>query len=81
YFHVPYRAMLPKEVDQLLVAGRCIGGDKTSHAAVRNMMCCAVSGQGAGVAAAISVKTDRPLDQLDIGAVQAELKRQGARIH
>jgi len=27
------------------------------------------------------VKTDRPLDQLDIGAVQAELKRQGARIH
>jgi ribulose 1,5-bisphosphate synthetase/thiazole synthase len=81
YFHLPYRALLPKEVDNLLVAGRCIGGDKTSHAAVRNMMCCAVGGQGAGVAAAISVKTDRPLDLVDITAVQAELKRQGARIH
>ncbi|MEJ0064339.1 MAG: FAD-dependent oxidoreductase [Caulobacteraceae bacterium] len=81
YFHIPYRALLPKEVDNLLVAGRCIGGDKTSHAAVRNMMCCAVGGQGAGVAAAISAATDRPLDLIDIGAVQAELKRQGARIH
>jgi len=81
YFHVPYRALLPKNVENLLVAGRCIGGDKTSHAAVRNMMCCAVGGQGAGVAAAISAATDQPLDQLDIAALQTELKRQGARIH
>jgi len=81
YFHVPYRALLPKGVENLLVAGRCIGGDKVSHAAVRNMMCCAVGGQGAGVAAAISVKTGAALDALDIGLVQAELKRQGARIH
>jgi ribulose 1,5-bisphosphate synthetase/thiazole synthase len=81
YFHVPYRALLPQGVDNLLVAGRCIGGDKTSHAAVRNMMCCAVSGQGAGVAAAISAATDTPFDKLDIAKVQTELKRQGARIH
>ena len=81
YFHLPYRALLPKGVDNLLVAGRSIGGDKTSHAAVRNMMCCAVAGQGAGVAAAISAATGQALDQLDIRRVQAELKRQGARIH
>jgi ribulose 1,5-bisphosphate synthetase/thiazole synthase len=81
YFHVPYRALLPQGVDNLLVAGRSIGGDKTSHAAVRNMMCCAVAGQGAGVAAAISIATDTALDQLDIGRVQAELRRQGARLH
>jgi hypothetical protein len=81
YFHVPYRALLPQGVDNLLVAGRSIGGDKTSHAAVRNMMCCAVAGQGAGVAAAISIATDTALDELDIGRVQAELRRQGTRIH
>lgn len=81
YFHVPYRALLPKGIDNLLVAGRSIGGDKTSHAAVRNMMCCAVAGQGAGVAAALSAATGQALDQLDIRRVQAELKRQGARIH
>jgi ribulose 1,5-bisphosphate synthetase/thiazole synthase len=80
YFHVPYRAMLPKDVGNLLVAGRSIGGDKVSHAAVRNMMCCAVSGQGAGTAAAVSVKTDRAFDRLDMDALQAELRRQGARL-
>ncbi len=80
YFHVPYRALVPKGVGNLLVAGRSIGGDKISHAATRNMMCCAVSGQGAGVAAAISVKTGRGFHDIDITAVQAELRRQGARI-
>jgi hypothetical protein len=81
YFHVPYRSLVPKGIGNLLVAGRSIGGDKTSHAAVRNMMCCAVSGQGAGVAAALSVRRDEPFERLDIAAVQLELKRQGARIH
>jgi hypothetical protein len=81
YFHVPYRSLLPKGVSGLIVGGRCIGGDKVSHAAVRNMMCCAVSGQGAGTAAAISVKTGQPFDRLDVRSVQAELVRQGARIH
>jgi len=81
YFHVPYRSLVPKGIDGLLVAGRSIGGDKVSHAAVRNMMCCAVSGQGAGVAAAVSIKTGKPFASLDIQAVQAELRRQGARIH
>lgn len=80
YFHVPYRSLVPQGVQGLLVAGRSIGGDKVSHAAVRNMMCCAVSGQGAGVAAAMAVKHDQPFDRIDIGQVQAELRRQGARL-
>ena len=41
------------------MAGRCVAGDKTSHAAMRNMMACTVSGQGAGVAAAVSVQTGK----------------------
>lgn len=80
YFHLPYRAMLPKRVQNLLVAGRSIGGDRDSHAAVRNMMCCAVSGQGAGIAAAISLKSNAACHDVDIRLVQKELLRQGARI-
>ncbi len=80
YFQVPYRAMLPKVVRNLLVTGRSIGGDRDSHAAVRNMMCCAVSGQGAGTAAAVSLKTNSGFDTVDLAAVQKELLRQGARI-
>lgn len=79
YFHVPYRALVPKGVGNLIVAGRSIGGDKVSHASVRNMMCCTVSGQGAGVAAAVSLRLAQPFDRLDVGAVQVELTRQGAR--
>jgi len=79
YWQVPYRALVPKGVANLLVAGRCIGGDKISHASARNMMCCAVSGQGAGVAAAVSLRRDEALDQLNIRALQTELARQGAR--
>ena len=79
YWQVPYRALLPKRVGNLLVAGRCIGGDKMSHASARNMMCCAVGGQGAGAAAAVSIQRDEPLDQLNIAALHQELARQGAR--
>jgi hypothetical protein len=77
---VPYRAMLPKNFSNLLVTGRNIGGDKDSHCAVRNMMCCAVSGQGAGVAAALSLKTNQTVHDVDIKLVQKELLRQGVRI-
>lgn len=81
YFHVPYRSMLPLGVKNLIVTGRTIGGDKVSHAAVRNMMCCAVAGQGAGVAAALAVKTGCGFAEGDLTAVQRELLRQGARIN
>lgn len=55
YFQIPYGILVP-DVDNLLVAGRCVSGDMVSHAATRNMMCCTVTGQAAGVAAAISIK-------------------------
>ncbi len=80
YFQIPYRSLLPKKVKNLLVAGRAIGGDRVSHAAIRNMSCCAVTGQGAGIAAALSLKSKTDLDQIDIGQVQAELDRQGVRV-
>jgi len=79
YMHVPYRALLPKRVRNLLVAGRAIGGDRIAHAATRNMACCAVTGQGAGIAAAVSLRTGRELDRVDVALVQAELERQGVR--
>ena len=80
YYQVPYRSLVPKRVANLIVAGRSIGGDKVSHASTRNMMCCTVSGQGAGVAAAVSLRTGEPFDRLDVGRVQSELRRQGVRL-
>ncbi|MCL6283158.1 FAD-dependent oxidoreductase [Ruegeria sp. 2012CJ41-6] len=81
YMQIPYRSMLPKGINGLLVAGRSTGGDRIAHAATRNMSCCAVAGQGAGVAAALSLKSNRELDKIDLTAVQAELHRQEVRTH
>lgn len=81
YMQIPYRSMLPRGVKNLLVAGRAIGGDKIAHAATRNMACCAVAGQGAGVAAAVSVKSGGDFDRVDMSSVQRELERQGVRIY
>jgi len=80
YFHVPYGIIVPQEVENLLVVGRAVSGDKISHAATRQMVCCAVTGQGAGVAAAVSIKDDVYCRSVDILKVQNILKKQGVRI-
>jgi len=80
YFQVPYGITVPQKVDNLLVAGRSVAGDKLSHAATRQMMCCTVTGQGVGVAAALSIKENRTCREVNISEVQKALEKQGVRI-
>jgi len=80
YFQVPYGVLVPREVDNLLVAGRCVAGDKVSHASTRNQMCCAVTGQAAGVAAAVSLADGTTTGAVDVSRVQAALENQGVRL-
>jgi len=80
YFQIPFGIILPKKVENLLVAGRCVAGDKISHAATRQMMCCTVTGQGAGIAAAVSLKNNVTCRQVNRSTVQKVLKKQGVRI-
>ncbi len=80
YYQVPYGILVPQQVENLLVAGRCVAGDKISHASVRSMMCCAVTGQGAGVAAAVSVKDAVNVGEVNMDHVQQALVKQGVRI-
>jgi hypothetical protein len=80
YFQVPYRALVPQEIDNLLVAGRCISGDRIAHSAFRNMSCCVVTGQGAGVAAAVSIRDKVTTAQVDLKKVQKCLKKQHVRV-
>jgi len=80
YFQVPLRCMQSPDVDNLLVAGRCVAGDKVSHAAMRNMMACTVTGQAAGTAAAVSIREGTSTHHVPVDAVQRELVQQGVRI-
>jgi hypothetical protein len=81
YFQIPYGITVPRKVENLLVAGRCVAGDKISHTAIRNMMCCTVTGQGAGVAAAVSLKDGVSSSTVNVTKVQRALEKQGVRIY
>lgn len=80
YFQIPYGALLPRGVDGLLVCGRAIDADKFAYATIRNMGACIVTGQGAGVAAALAAERGVPVADVDIGAVQERLRKQGVRV-
>ena len=80
YYQVPFGILVPQRVENLLFAGRCVAGDLISHASVRSMMCCTVTGQGAGVAAAESIKENVDISRIDFQLVQKELKKQNVRI-
>jgi ribulose 1,5-bisphosphate synthetase/thiazole synthase len=81
YFQIPYRNLQPRGIENLLVSGRSTGGDRDSHAATRNMACCAVAGQGAGIAAALSVKSGKSFSAIRVSEIQKELEKQGGRHH
>ena len=52
-YGIPYGALVPRGIENMLVAGRCIGADRAMQASVRVIPGCYVTGQAAGVAAAI----------------------------
>ncbi|MFC1578067.1 FAD-dependent oxidoreductase [Thermodesulfobacteriota bacterium] len=80
YFQVPFGIILPQRVENLLVVGRAVAGDQQSHAATRQMMCCAVTGQGAGIAAALSLHEGVSVAEVDIKKLQSKIQKQGVRI-
>jgi hypothetical protein len=76
-YGVPYRSLLPVEVEGLLVAGRCLSATHDAHASVRSMAQCMAMGEAAGTAAAMSVASDVTPGSLDAGALRARLVKNG----
>jgi hypothetical protein len=78
---IPYRCLVPKNVEDLLVAGKPISTDKTT--VKRFIVSTMVTGQAAGVAAAVCAQSDTTPRQLekDVSRVQEILKKQGAILH
>ncbi len=80
YYTVPYRSLIPKGADNLLVAGRCISSDHGAQASYRIMPTVCTLGQAAGEAAAMAVSADiRPID-IDTAELRARLRKGGAFI-
>lgn len=74
YYGVPYRSLLPKGVEQLLIAGRCVSADSTASGAIRVMPPCMDMGQAAGTAAALAVKEGCSVRQINTSLLQHILK-------
>lgn len=78
-YDIPYRALLPNEIDGLLVAGRCFSATHDAHASCRSMAQMMALGQAAGVAAALSVQQDLLPHELATAPLQDTLTQMGAR--
>jgi len=77
---VPYGALLPERIDGLLAPGRHLSCDATSHSFLREIPQCWLTGQAAGVAAALAAGAGIEPRAVDAGAIRAELRRQGAHL-
>jgi hypothetical protein len=79
-YDIPLRTLLPRDVDRLLVAGRCISGDHVAHSSYRIMPISMATGQAAGVCAALAARVGKPPREIPVSHVQRVLRAQGASL-
>lgn len=77
---VPYGCLLPRDLDGILTAGRCISATHEADKWIRVQTCCMATGQAAGTAAALSVKSGKPPRQQDLSELQQTLIAQGVEL-
>ena len=76
-YDIPYRVLVPEKIDGLLAAGRCISATHGAINTLRLVVPCILTGEAAGVAAALAVKQDVPPRKVNIGQFQQQLIKQG----
>jgi hypothetical protein len=77
-YDIPLRCLLPRGMDRILVAGRCISGTHEAQASYRVMPISVATGQAAGVCAAVAANMEKKPREVPAEVVQEELLRQGA---
>jgi len=79
-YDIPYRCLVPLEIENLLIAGRPISATHEAHSSLRIMPICIAIGQAAGTAAALCVKERAAPCVLDVSLLQSTLRSQGANL-
>jgi hypothetical protein len=77
-YYTPYRAMLPKGVDGLLVGGRHYSATSQAQKISREIPPCMAMGEAAGTAAAMAVTSGVRARDINVAALQRKLRAQGA---
>ena len=76
-YDIPYRCLVPKRVDNLLFAGRCLSVTTEAQECIRVIPPCLATGQAAGTAAALAVKKGVTPRRVDIHELQHRLRNDG----
>ena len=80
YYGIPYRSLVPLEIENLLVAGRCLSGSSVAAASYRVMPPAMATGEAAGTAAALCVKAGVEPRRLDVLSLLTALRDGGAEV-
>ena len=80
YYTIPYGCLVPKDSENLLVAGRCISTTHEAQASIRIMPTVCTIGEAAGVAAAVACEDKTAVKSVDVQKVRAILRENGAVI-
>ncbi|KPU42822.1 putative thiazole biosynthetic enzyme [Oxobacter pfennigii] len=74
---IPYRALVPEKLDNLIAAGRCLSADVYAHNWINLIPPCTAIGEAAGAAAYVAVNSNIQPRNADVKTVQNILKKQG----
>lgn len=74
-YSIPYRCLIPVGLNNLLVAGRCIGTDRGMQASTRVIPCCYITGQAAGTAAAVCLENKTSALNADINEIKNKIAK------
>jgi len=77
-YGIPYRALLPQKLSNVLVSGRCISTDQKMQSSIRVMPGCYITGQAAGIAAYLAAQGENDIRKIDIHDLQSRLLKLGA---
>lgn len=80
-YGIPYRCLLPRKIENLLIAGRPISTTREAFGSTRVMPTCMAVGEAAGTAAALAVKTRVPLRDVNVGELQELLQQSQVKIY
>ncbi len=76
-YGIPYRALVPRALENMLIAGRMMTVDLVAHNSTRNTACCLVCGQAAGTAAAMAARASASPRDVDLTALRRRLMADG----
>jgi hypothetical protein len=79
-YQIPMRCLISKDLDNLLMAGRCMSADQLALSSARVSTSCSMMGQATGIAAAMAVNQKTKIRNLDYSEIKTEVLNRGAQL-